>query len=147
MSIWGGLHAGFLFWSIKYPFNYRMFKLAGRTRYAHIISVVLAVVVPLPLALAHLKSGFIITANPSLVCVGRNRDYTYYTFILPISIIVAITSNLLVLIFWTVLKVRNTLIPITSGCRLVQTTATAATSTTTKQYNNNNNNNKQDNMQ
>lgn len=92
---------------MRYPFNYRMFKLSGRIRYAHISSVILAVVVPLPAALVHLKGGYVITASPTLVCAGRNTDYNYYTFILPLSIILTITMCLLVLIFWTVLKVRD----------------------------------------
>jgi hypothetical protein len=105
VCIWGGLHAGFVFWGLRYPFSYRTFKLLGRARYAHIISVLVAVLLPLPAALIHLKGGYVITANPSLTCAGRNTDYTYYTFVLPLSVMLTITTCLIVLIFWTLLKV------------------------------------------
>ena len=107
ICIWGGIHAGFLFWVLKYPFSYRTFKLTNRIRYAHVISVLLAVVLPLPGALIHLKGGFVVTGNPALVCAGRNTDYTYYTFILPLSVILAVTTCLLVLIFSIILKVHK----------------------------------------
>lgn len=107
ICIWGALHAAFIYWGMRYPFSYRMFKISGRIRYVHVISVILAVVAPLPGALIHLKDGYIITANPSVICAGRNTDYTYYTFILPLSVVLAITMCLLVLIFWTVLKVSG----------------------------------------
>lgn len=107
VCIWGGVHAGFLFWGLRYPFSYRTFKLSGRARYAHIISILLAVLVPLPGALVHLEGGYVLTGSPSLVCAGRNTDYTYYTFILPLSIILAVTTCLLVLIFSIILKVRK----------------------------------------
>ena len=103
--MWGGIHAGFVFWGLKYPFNYRMFKISGKIRYAHIISVLLAVVLPLPGALVHLKGGYVITASPSLVCAGRNTDYTYFAFTLPLSVLLVITTCLIALILWTVLKV------------------------------------------
>ena len=104
ITIWGGLHAVFLFWGVRYPFSYRQLKISGRIRYAHIISVILAVVVPLPAALVHLKDGYIITANPTLVCAGRNTDFLYYTFILPISVVLVIATCLLVFMCWAIFK-------------------------------------------
>lgn len=93
---------------MRYPFSYRVFKISGRIRYAHIISIILALVIPLPGALVHLKGGFVLTASPTVVCAGRSTDYNYYTIVLPLSIVLTITTCLIVLIFWTVLKVRIT---------------------------------------
>ena len=103
--MWAFLHGIFLFWAVVFPFNYRQLRISGRIHYAHITSIVLAVVVPLPAALVHLKDGHIAFYTPTLFCQGRNRDYTYYTFILPVSIIMCITSCLLVVIIWTIFKV------------------------------------------
>ena len=103
------LHAIFLFWGVAFPFHYRKLKVNKHLRYAHIITVVLALVVPLLAALVPLKDGFIITSQPTLVCGGRNTDIIYYTFILPASILLAATSILLVLMFWTIFKARVTL--------------------------------------
>ena len=106
-SVWAFLHGIFLFWAVVLPFNYRQLRISGRIRYAHIISVVLAVIIPLPAALVHLKDGHIAYYTPTLLCQARNRDYGYYTFVLPVSIIMCITSCLLVVIIWTIFKVIN----------------------------------------
>ena len=105
LCTWVVLHAVFLFWGIKYPFSYRQLKILKRVRYAHVISIILAVVIPLPAGLIHLKDGYIASSNPSFACTGRNLDFTYYTFVLPISIVVGTTSCLLVLILWSIFKV------------------------------------------
>ena len=98
------LHALFLYWGVAFPFHYRQLKVNKRLKYAHIITVVLALVVPLSAALVPLKEGFIITSQPTLVCGGRSTDIIFYTFILPASIFLAATSMLLVLMFWAIFK-------------------------------------------
>ncbi len=103
--MWAVLHAVFLFWGVKFPFSYRQLRVQKRIRYAHIISVILAVVVPLPGALIHLKDGYVSPNPPANACAGRNLDFTYYTFVLPISVMIGTTSCLLVLILWTIFKV------------------------------------------
>lgn len=101
------LHTVFLYWAVAFPFSYRQFKISGRICYTHIICVVLAVVIPIPGGLVHLKDGYITAGNPATVCVGRNLDYTYYTFIIPISVTLAMMSCLLVLTIWTIFKVQS----------------------------------------
>ena len=105
VGMWIVLHTTFLFWGVVFPFSYRELRVSGRIRYAHIISVLLALIVPLLGALAPLKDGYVITRNPTLACQGRNSDHTYYTFILPATITLCITSCLLAVTFWTLFKV------------------------------------------
>ena len=106
IPMWVLLHTVFLFWAVVFPFSYRRLKLSGRIRYAHIFCVVLAVVIPLPAALVHLKDGYNSLTTPTLACTGRNADYTYYTYVLPVSIILCVTSCLLVVIIWIIFNVR-----------------------------------------
>ena len=106
IPMWVLLHTVFLFWAVVFPFSYRSLKISGRIRYAHIFCVVLAVIIPLPAALVHLKDGYNSPNTPTLVCAGRNGDYTYYTFVLPVSIIQCAISCLLVVIIWTIFNVR-----------------------------------------
>ena len=103
--MWAVLHAIFLFWGVKFPFNYRKLQLYGKIRYAHIISVLLALIFPLVTALIPLRDGFLSTRNPTLACLGRNTDYIYATLILPLSLAFGATSCLLVLTFWIIFKV------------------------------------------
>ena len=107
VCLWALLHAVFLFWGVAFPFSYRQLRVTKRIRYAHVISVLLAVILPLPGALVPLKDGFVSTRNPTLTCVGRNTDHVYYTLILPLSIVIGISSYLLLLTTWTILKVCN----------------------------------------
>ena len=105
-GLWALLHAGFLFWGVAFPFSFRQLRITNRIRHAHVISVLVAVLVPLLGALVPLKEGFLLTNNPTLVCLGRSADYTFYTLLLPISVAMAATSCLLFFIFWTIFKVQ-----------------------------------------
>ena len=99
-------HALGLFWSIVFPFHYRRFKLGTKIKYIHITSVILAVVVPIILPLLHLIDGYTIGPNPIIEsCSGRNASLNYFLLILPVSILLAFTSSLFVIVFWTILKV------------------------------------------
>lgn len=92
-----------LFWGVKYPFSYRKAKNKGKTRYAHAAGGLLAVLLPLTV-LVNLNDGYRISVDSPYNCIGRNPDYRYYTFFLPLSIIVAATSFLLVLVFWIIFR-------------------------------------------
>ena len=105
-TVWSAMHFIFMFWSIEFPFSYRQLKISGRIRYAHVGSVVLAILIPLPAGLIHLKDGYINSLIPTIGCVGYHSDFNYYTLVLPLSVLVAITTCLLVLIIWTLFKVR-----------------------------------------
>lgn len=106
ISIWAALHATFLLWAVKYPYSYRQLRVSGRIRYAHVISVILAVVFPLLGPCILLRDGYSSIASPPLACTGRNLDVTYYTIILPVSFLVGMTSCLLVLLLWALFKVH-----------------------------------------
>ena len=105
-TVWSAIHFIFMFWSIEFPFSYRQLKISGRIRYAHVGSVVLAILIPLPAGLIHLKDGYIDSLIPAIGCVGFRFDFNYYIMILPLSVLVAITTCLLVLIIWTLFKVN-----------------------------------------
>ena len=104
--VWAVLDAVFFFWAIVAPFSYQQFKLSGRIRIAHIISVLLGLLVPLPAALLHLADGgYSQFFSLVLYCLPRNRKYIYYTFLLPISIFTGITIFIQIYIIWTIFKV------------------------------------------
>ena len=110
ICVFGLIHTVFLFWSVVFPFSYRKFRMSGRMRHAHIISVVLAVVIPIPTPLIHLKDGYEMTSSfPAVGCFARNVGLTFYTMVIPISILLCITTCLLVLIIWTIFKVNKQL--------------------------------------
>ena len=97
----------FLLWGVAYPFSYKRLKISGNHRYAHIICVVLALVLPLLPALAQLKGGYVNLAGKPYYCFGRNPIINRYMFVLPLSIMVGISTYLLVVIFWIIFKVQD----------------------------------------
>ena len=107
MGYWMMFHAIFLFWATNFPFSFRQLRISGKLRYAHIIVVLLALFLPIPGALSSLFGGFIYTRNPAPACYGSGTEYAYYSFVLPLSIILGITACLLLLTFWVILKVSQ----------------------------------------
>ena len=105
-SMWAVLDAVFFFWAIVAPFSYQQFKLSGRIRIAHIISVLLGLLVPLPTPLIQLVYGYTNYYAPVIYCIGYDGDYIYYTWLLPNSIIIGITTFLQIYIIWTIFKVE-----------------------------------------
>ena len=100
------LHTMFLYWSVAFPFSYRQFKNSGRVRYTHVAIVVLAIVLPLPAPLVHLKDGYRTVGTPAITCVGSNLDYNFYALIIPVCITIGINTCLLILTMWTIFKVQ-----------------------------------------
>ena len=96
----------FLFWAIVAPFSYQQLKLSGRIRIAHIISVLLGLLVPLPPPLMQLVHGYTQYFSIKL-CTGYSQDYVYYTWLLPIVISIGITTFMQIYIIWTIFKVNS----------------------------------------
>jgi hypothetical protein len=96
------LFAVILFWGVRYPFNYRNIKNNGMVRYVHIVSVALAVFIPLVAVLVNLRDGYTISFDSPHICIGRDLNYSYYTFQLPLSVVLGATAFLLILISWTI---------------------------------------------
>ena len=112
-SLFITFHVLGLCWGIVFPFHYRRFKVEGRIKYIHITSVILALAMALPAisALLHLIDGYSI--GPGLiisnsVCGGRSRAITYFTTVLPLSVLSSMTMSVLVIMFWKLLKVKHT---------------------------------------
>jgi hypothetical protein len=104
--LWGTFHALGLCWGIAFPFHYRRFKTEGRVKYVHIITVVLGVALPTIPALVPLVDGYTITLSGFDVCGGRNVAITFFTTILPISVLMAASSTVLIILFWIIFKVK-----------------------------------------
>ena len=106
LSWWVVFHAFGMLRAIAFPFFYRKIKREGALKYIHISTVVIALVFPLLPALLHLKDGYSITPSLINICIGRNTAISYYGLVLPISILFATTTTLLILLFRKILKVH-----------------------------------------
>ena len=105
ITLWGTFHALGLCWGIAFPFHYRRFKTEGRVKYVHVITVILGLVLPAIPALVPLIDGYTITLSPIDICGPRDVAIAYFTMILPISILIAASSTVLIILFWIIFKV------------------------------------------
>ena len=122
LVLWWVFHIMALFWKIQFPFHARRFESARRVPYLHFTAVVLALVLPaIPIIIAMIeyavqdsknsssspagKLGFGLIRFPPILCIGNDRDVTYYSLILPLNLIVIVGMALLVLVFWIIHKV------------------------------------------
>ena len=95
------------FWGIFFPFHYQKFKLANRLKYIHATTILLGVILPIvPVAVQIITDGYQLSEAPRrAICTGQNITATFFGFLLPFSVLSAIITSLLVLIFWKILKV------------------------------------------
>ena len=105
LNVWAMFHAIGLCWAIVFPFHYRNFKADGKIKYIHIVTVIFGLLFPFLPALLYLNKGYAALFTPTRVCTGRSLRVTYFSFLLPSSIILATTTFALIVVFWTILKV------------------------------------------
>ena len=106
---------------LKFPFQANAFKKTDRMKYLHIASVLVGLLVPfLPVVATMIQFsygkssaeavkgglGFGIIRFPPILCVGRHKDTTFYSLILPLCMILAVEITFLINVFWIIHKVR-----------------------------------------
>ena len=100
-------HAVGLCWGVVFPFHFRKFKAEGKLKYVHIATLLIALLLPLVPALLHLKEGYVVANSPTVICHGRSIDVTFFSFILPMSTILAVATSILTVMFWIISKVTT----------------------------------------
>ena len=98
-----------LFWKIVFPFHAKSFETRGYFRYIHIVMVVAAIVLPLERVGVILGTGgMTISRFPTILCFARDNNATFFSSVLPLSIIGALGVSLIFIILWTLItKVGN----------------------------------------
>ena len=107
LILWTTFHALGILMGVAFPFVNRQLKVEEKTKYINALMVVTALVLPLFPSLLHLIDGYTISLAPIEFCLGRSIPTTYYTLLLPCSVLMAITTTALIIIFWKILKVHT----------------------------------------
>ena len=81
-------------------------KRPSHIRLLHILSVVLALVLPAVTTLVQLDVGFSGAGIPTLFCLARSDGFVFYTVSLALSLAGAVTAAGLVIVAWLCIKVR-----------------------------------------
>ena len=110
ISSWILFHALGILRGIAFPFLYHKIKTEGKLKYIHITTVMIALILPLVPALLPLIDGYGVIPTSIGICVGRNIVITYFSLVLPFSILFAIASTVLIAVFWRLFKVTTVLV-------------------------------------
>ena len=107
-AIWWIFQVLMLFWKLLFPFHARMWERSGRFKYIHVAMVMSGVLLsflPVLISLVFGKGYKGVDYLPQ-ICGPKNTNISYYTLMLPGSLILAVGVTLLWIVAWKVIKVR-----------------------------------------
>ncbi len=107
--IWGFCYCMMVFWTIRFPFHYRSYQNTRRIKYIHVALILAGLILPgVPVIVTLATHKFTLTMHPSQVCLIDNLDIYFYSFFLPLSILLSAATSLLIAVFYEMHKVRYT---------------------------------------
>ena len=93
-----------LFWRIRFPFHAKQFESRGHFRYVHVMMVIVAVLLPLESLGAILGSGGVIIPRfPPILCFAKETDVSFFSFVLIVSIVMAMGVSMIAIILWVLI--------------------------------------------
>ena len=108
LGYWVTFHAIALSWGIIFPFHFRRMKMEKKLKYFHVTTVLIALSFPMLPALIHLHDGYVMANTRTTICLGRSVAVTFFALILPLSVLTAMATSALIIVFWKILKVLRT---------------------------------------
>ena len=120
--LWWLCHTIAVFWSVNWSIYAKKLSSSKKHRYILVSFVLLSITLPIvPVLLVlfvrseqagsiyntTLKSGFTLSGFPPILCTGVDLHVNFWAAIFPTSLILAIGTNLLILILRTVIKVED----------------------------------------
>ena len=100
VALWWIFHLSMVFCAVFWPFKYNYWKQLGYFKYIHTVMVAAGIILPIiPVIICLKVDGYVLyLILPN--CVPRNIQSAFYSYLLPMIIVVAIGLYLLILIFW-----------------------------------------------
>ena len=106
ISLWSLFFTLGVYWGVFHPFHFQKFKSGEKFKYVHVVTFLLGFVLPLAPVLVQVRDGYHLSESPRrAICIGQSVPGIFGAFLLPFSILSAIITTLLVIIFWKILKV------------------------------------------
>ena len=106
LSLWAIFYAALLFWAVVSPFQYQSFRNEGRLKYVYIAMIIAGVLLPCVPAVINVAFGYGIMSFSHMVCLVAVQDVGFYTDVLSEGFEATILGTLLVLVFFSLVKVR-----------------------------------------
>ena len=94
------LHILVLFWGVRFPFSSIQHKERGHWKYFHMGAVLTAIVLPVvPVAVGFGTEGYTTPRFPPTVCLMAKSDAAFYSFIVPIVVIMGLANSFIATTF------------------------------------------------
>ena len=96
-------------WGMKFPFQARAFQQKAHFKYLHIGMVAVAIVLPfIAVAVVIGTGGSAAPFFPPFICVAKNIDVLFYTFVPPGCLLLGIGVSLIITIFSILIRRTKT---------------------------------------
>jgi hypothetical protein len=121
LNLWWVFHVTILFWKILFPFH--SMRYVKKMYQIHIVCVLVGIIFPLLPVLATITHsqivdyaateglpsglGFGLATFPPVLCYALNKDVVFYSFILPVTLLMFWGITVLLVIIWAIYKVRG----------------------------------------
>ena len=128
-AFWWLFHMSVLFWKVFFPFHAHRFGVSGKYKYIHVVCLIIGIFLPMSTVITSMSefgvesrnkadnitsaidlfvSGGLGYANmrfPPVLCRPSDGEVAFYSLILPLAIIQAIGSTMLILLLWRIHRV------------------------------------------
>ena len=93
------------FWRLVYPFHAKYWERRGIMKYIHIVVLIAGLIVPSTPVIAAFSTGGFIYIDYLPVCTPRAIAVTYYSILLPASLMLAFGITLMLVYSWILIKI------------------------------------------
>ena len=111
LSFWWIMHTMFIMWSILFPFHFKNTARRGRAKYFLLVALAVGIVLPfIPFIAAQTTGGFTYGMIIPPLCSPVELAVTYYSLVLPISIMLVLGVSMMAVVLRTIMKVSIVLL-------------------------------------
>ena len=121
LNIWWVFHVCVLCWRIKFPFHARRYsKFNTRLHFALVALALVLPLLPVLTTIIHSQAtdytsmegvpsglGFGLANFPPILCYALNKDVVFFSFILPVTLLMLVGVTALLVTIWAVHKVSE----------------------------------------
>ena len=131
VALWWLFHTSILLWKVIFPFHSQTYMTSGKLKYVHAVCLIIGIFLPVATVISSMSKfgvqsrneaetgtsaqdlfvngglGYSITMFPPIICAPSDNDVLFYSLILPIVIMQAAGSTVLIFILWHIHRVSH----------------------------------------
>ena len=131
VALWWFFHTSILLWKVIFPFHSQTYMTSGKLKYVHAVCLIIGIFLPLATVISSMSEfgvqsrneaekgtsaqdlfingglGYSIPRFPPIICTPSDNAVLFYSFILPMAIMQATGSTVLIFILWHIHRVSH----------------------------------------